>query len=163
MEAPLSSGARLGRWGHRTERDHGSYRNFALGTLEDPRSNTGGKLIRLAATELIDNFEAVLRDYFEGFPLPSLIDRIIISAGLSSAVKEGNPDSLNLMVRGSEVLARNLRHSLVDVAAVLGSQPNEVSRRNAHAYVHLLDKKREWEFEQITKLLAKDPKGTKAL
>src|SRR5262249_15437449 len=116
---------------------------------------------RLAATELIDNFEAVLRDDFEGFPLPSIIDRIIISAGLSSAVKDGNPDNLNLMVRGSEVLARNLRHSLVDVAAILGSQPNEASRRDAHAYVHLLDKKREWEFEQITKLLAKNPTSDK--
>jgi CHAT domain-containing protein len=139
--------------------DTESYRNFALGlidlsakALEDAQ-----KLVLLAARQRIENFERVLALNFEGFPVPSLVDRIVISAGLAAAVKVGDKDSLDLMVRGSEVLGRNLRHQLVDTAALLAAQPDIASRREAHAYLHLLARKREWEQDRIRKLMIADP------
>jgi CHAT domain-containing protein len=139
--------------------DTESYRNFALGlidlsakALEDAQ-----KLVLLAARQRIENFERVLAISFEGFPVPGLVDRIVISAGLAAAVKVGDKHSLDLIVRGSEVLSRNLRHQLVDIAALLAAQPDIASRREAHAYLHLLAKKREWEHDRIRKLMVADP------
>ena len=136
-----------------------SYRNFALGLLSmiDGAKDEGQRLLLLAAGQRIDNFEHILGANLEGFPLPGLVDRIVITVGLASAVNTGGRDSIDLMLRGSEVLGRNLRHQLVDVASLVASQPDIRSRSEAHAYVHLLAKKREWELDRIRKLMAADP------
>jgi hypothetical protein len=138
--------------------DIDSYRNFALGliSLSEKAIPEGQRLVLLGARQRIENFERFLEANFEGFPLPGLVDRIVISAGLTAAVKTGGKESLDLMLRGSEVLGRNLRHQLVDVAALLAAQPDIASRREAHAYLHLLASKRDWEFDRIRKLMT-DP------
>jgi hypothetical protein len=136
-----------------------SYRNFTLGLLDLSTGvkEEGQTLIMLAAKQRIDNFDKVLGANLEGFQLPSLVDRIVIGAGLTAGVKLGGNDSINLMLRGSEVLGRNLRHHLVDVAALLGVQPDIRSRREVHAYLHLLNRKREWELDKVRKLMVSDP------
>lgn len=109
----------------------------------------------LAASQRLDNFEQRLRANFEGFPLPDLVDKIIIASGPAVAVKDGSREAANLMLRGGEVLARNLRHQLVDVAVLLSTQQDSKARRDAHSYIHLVGKKREW---KIQMWLSRDPK-----
>jgi CHAT domain-containing protein len=135
-----------------------SYRNFALGILETNVGNMpeASRLLRLAARQRIDNFDAVLRANFEGFPLPSMMDWIIIGIGLSVANGSDERVDIDLMLRGSEVLGRNLRHALVDVAVLSGSQPDEGARRSAQSYLHLLRQKRDFELDRIDKLLARN-------
>ena len=60
------------------------------------------------------------------------------------------------MLKRERGLGRNLRYSLVDVAALLDRSQMR-HREGAPRYVHLLRKKREWELEQIKKLLSNDP------
>ncbi len=152
---PFEKGFRW-RAAERAADDFESYGNFALGILElhsgdIPKS---ARLLRLAARQRVDNFDAVLRANFEGFPLPSLMDWIIIGTGLSVANERGEREDLDLLLRGSEVLGRNLRHALVDTAVLLGAQSSDETRRAAQAYVHLLRRKRDWELDRIGRLLA---------
>jgi CHAT domain-containing protein len=131
---------------------HSAYRHAALGLLTPDRTEAR-RLLRLAAKERIDTFEAAIQANFEGFQVAGLIDKIVITAGLSAAVEDGDSASLDLMLRGSEILGRNLRHSLADVAVLLGSQSNDKSRRDAHSYIHLLERKRQWELDRVRELL----------
>ena len=68
------------------------------------------------------------------------------------------------MLRGAEVLRRNFRRRFVDLGSMLAAQSEPKWRRNVHSYVHLLDKKHEWELEKIRRMLVNDPatkdKGT---
>ena len=135
-----------------------SYSDFALGLLKIGSNKVEAQnLIIAAATERVNNFERIFRLNFEGVQLPRLVDKIIISMGLAAAVKVGDRESLNLMLRGGEVLRRNLRHHLIDLGSILASQHNLKWRRNIHSYVHLVDKKHDWELERICRLLARDP------
>ena len=135
-----------------------SYRNFALGMLA--ATAMGGsearRLLELAAEERIDNFDAVLRTNFEGFPLPSLMDELIVGAGMSVVNGTDARHDMNLLLRGSEVLGRSFRHELVDVAVLLGAQPDDSARRNAQSYALLLRQKRDFELHHIEKLLARN-------
>lgn len=135
-----------------------SYRGFALGLIriaEEDRK-TGVELLFKAAHQRLSIFEKFQQGSAENFHLPSLVDKILIVAGLTSALEKGDAESVNLIIRGSELLGRNLRHHLVDTAGLLASQPNPESRRRVHAFVHLLAKKREWELEKIRKLVSND-------
>ena len=120
-------------------------------------TDEGRKLLIKAATQRIDNFEAVLRGSLDGFPLPSLVDKIVIMFGLTSATQRSDDESVNFMLRGSEVLNRNHRHSLVDVASLLAAQPGHTTRKNVHTYVNLRGAKREWELDRIRMLLTGAP------
>lgn len=134
-----------------------SYRTFALGLLSvsDGRKEANLELLLSAAKQRLSLFDT-FRQGSENFSLPSLVDRIVIAVGLTAALRKGDADSVDVILGGSEVLARNLRHHLVDIGVLLASQPNSESRRRAHAFVHLLAKKREWELEKVRKLLAND-------
>jgi CHAT domain-containing protein len=140
-------------------KDFNSYRDFALGAigLASADKTAGQKRIVEAASARIDIFESVARSNFEGFFLPNFVDKIVIQAGLAQAAILGGDQAKALMLRASEVLVRNFRHSLVDVAALLASQPDANARRNVHSYVHLLSAKRQWELERIRLLLTGDP------
>ena len=138
--------------------DFDSYRNFALGILALHAGNVfeSARLLRLAARRRIDAFDAVLRANFEGFPLPNLMDWIVIGFGLSVANGSSDRDDVDLILRGSEVLGRNLRHALVDAAVLMGAQAGEDARRSAQTYIGLLREKRDWEIERINALLLRD-------
>jgi CHAT domain-containing protein len=141
------------RLGTREHTDVSAYRSFALGLLTADAAE-GQHLRLVAAKHRIDSFEALLQANSEGFQVPSLVDKIVITTGLSAAMKNGGSASLDLMLRGSEFLSRNLRHALADVAVLLGSQQGERSRRDAHSFVHVLSEKREWELDRIRQILA---------
>jgi len=128
-----------------------AYRSFALATLELGAGNrpNATRLFIEAAVTRIDIFEKLQRANFEGFQLPSIIDRLIISAGLKFATDSASADATELILRGGEVLTRTLRHSLTDDAVLLASQPNDRSRKNAHSYINLLHEKRDWELKNI--------------
>jgi hypothetical protein len=138
--------------------DLDSYRQFALGIFALHSGNVpeSARLLRLAARRRIEAFDAVLRANFEGFPLPSLMDWIVIGFGLSVADGSQERDDIDLILRGSEVLGRNVRHALVDAAVLMGAQAGENARRSAQAYIGLLRQKRDWEIEHIAALLARE-------
>ncbi|HEY2134456.1 MAG TPA: CHAT domain-containing protein [Xanthobacteraceae bacterium] len=141
--------------GDMDRREFEAFRNFARGTLAMWRKDfdSGEKFLMLAARQRIDNFDAALRANFEGFPLPGLLDKIIVSAGLFAATRSRDRDALDLMLRASELENRSLRHTLVDVAVVLDSQRDDEARRNAHSYIHLARQKQAWELDRISELL----------
>ena len=136
-------------------REFEAFRNFTLGTLTlDDNAEEGTRLWRLAARERISNYDAAIRGAFEGFVLPSLLDRIILALGLRSAAATGDRESLGLMLAGSELLGRSLRHTLVDAAVLLDSQEDAQARADAHAYLQLARRKRAWELDHVEQLLA---------
>jgi hypothetical protein len=132
-----------------------SYRNFALGLLTLTYDAERGKhLLILAADQQIDSFELSLKNNVEGFPLPSMIDRIVIGAGTEVALgRSADGDAAELILRASEVLNRTIRHSLGDAAVLVGSQSTEEGKRNVQSYIHLLMYKRDWENKRIKQYL----------
>jgi CHAT domain-containing protein len=136
-------------------REINSYRHFALGLLDTAASNisVGQDELITAAKERIDNSEAVLRLNSEGFPLISLVDKIILLAGLEAAVAKGAPDSGDVILRASELLNRYLRHEVADAAATINSQPNDQSRARAESFIHVVRQKREWELTRLKETL----------
>jgi hypothetical protein len=116
-------------------------------------ADVGRGLLIKAATQRIDNFETVQSANLEGFQLPGLVDKIVIMFGLTSAVQRVDDESVNFMFRGSEILNRNHRHALVDIASLLAAQPSDATRKNVHTYVNLRAVKREWELDRIRALL----------
>jgi CHAT domain-containing protein len=136
-----------------------SYREFVLGLVAAATGSIdeGRRMVIHSVTERVNNFEKVLKVNQEGVQLPRLVDRIIITAGLTAATAIGDQASLDLMLRGGEILRRNLRSHFVDFGSLLASQGDPRWRRNIHSYIHLLDKKHEWELERIRRLLADDP------
>jgi CHAT domain-containing protein len=133
-----------------------SYRSFALGVLAvaDSRLDEGRRLLAAAAKQRIDLFESVMRRNFEGFQTANLVDRIIIHLGLSAALKLDDPATGDLLLRASEILNRNIRHSVADAAVLVRSQESEEARKVAQAYLHLRQQKREWELNKRLTLLA---------
>lgn len=133
-----------------------SYRNLALGllALTQEKSEHALGLLKRATAQRIDRLDAAFRGQAEGFPLANLVDKLAIELGLAAALESGDQHSLELMLKGSEVLNRNLRHELVDVASVLAAQPDAKSRKDAHSYAHLIQQKRSWELDKLRKLLA---------
>lgn len=133
-----------------------SYRDFALGLLALAASDQeeSHRLLMLAAKQRIDNFETVLRGSLEGFQLPSVVDRIVVETGMTVAIGRGHDlANAELVLRGSEVINRNTRHYLGDVAVLLGSQRGPGERKTAHSYIHLVRDKREWELNKIQQAL----------
>lgn len=138
--------------------DFKSYQKFALGLIDisEGYRDRGRSLIENAAKERIKNFDLVLRSAYESSQAPSLVDKIIISSGLAVSATSTAADRFNLMIQGSEVLTRNGRHRLVDVASHMAGQPDSKARRDAHGYLQLADKKRDWELKKLRALFSKD-------
>ena len=77
------------------ESEFRSYRDFALGIFAAAAKKTeeGRRLVIRAATERVNNFEKVLKENQEGVQLARLVDRIIITAGLTAAAAVGDETS----------------------------------------------------------------------
>jgi hypothetical protein len=131
------------------------YRDFALGLLalseDDP---TAADLLISASKQRVALFGTNLQRKFEGFQLASSIDHVMLAVGLSAAAKRGHPEDHDLLLQGSEMLLRDIRHQLSDFAVLIGSQNDERSRRDAQSYNLLSRQKREWEFQRIRELLS---------
>lgn len=138
-----------------------AYRNFALGLIARSAGEDSSDLFILAAQQRLDLFEGVLRQKFEGFAIPSTIDHLLMTTGLSAAASRARPEDYDLLLKGGEMLSRDLRHQFSDFAVLLGSQKDERSRKDAHSYNLLARQKREWELTEIGKLLSNSEKRDK--
>jgi CHAT domain-containing protein len=134
-----------------------SYRSFALGllALSGGRIEEGNRLVVTAAKQRVDSFEAVMQRNFEGFQLASVVDKIIIGVGLSAAMTSDAVENAELLLRGSEIINRNLRHAVADTAVLVQSQDSVEARKRAHSFLQLLQQKREWEDSKRRELLDK--------
>jgi hypothetical protein len=141
-----------------------SYRNFALGVIASNSSKVdSANLYQLAARQRIDNFEIVLKRRFEGFQLPTAVDFLIVEAALTSIIDYPPIDQNDLMLRGSEMLLRTLRHQLSDFSVLIGSQDTDEARTTVRSYHLLIEQKRNWEFQQIKFLLESSSRNVGAL
>ncbi len=141
-------------------RDAESYRDFARGLLAMLQSKgEGAVLLRRAAQGRIDNFDAALRARSEGFQLPSVIDTIMV--GAAGAVSDSAQH--DLMLQGSEMVLRTLRHQLSDFALLLGAQRTDQARDAARSYQLGLAEKRNFELLQIKALLEGQPRDLGAV
>ena len=132
-----------------------AYRSFGLACIEmgnGDRTTAATHFIE-AAKKRISLFENFMRVNFEGFQLPSLVDRIVIGVAIQFAADFKPSEAADLMLRGSEILLRNLRYSIGDEAILLASQPTQALRKNAHAYINLVQQKRAWELKSIKQWL----------
>jgi CHAT domain-containing protein len=131
-----------------------SYRKFALGVIESSHSKkVAAQLYQSGARERIDVFEVFSKHKFEGFQLPTVMDSLVVRTALASLAEFPDADQFDLMLRGSEVLLRTLRHQLSDFSVLIGSQTSERARASARSYNLLQQQKRDWEFREIEKLL----------
>jgi hypothetical protein len=139
-------------------RDVNALRDLARATLAvwGGKVLEGGRLFKLAARTRLESYQSALRGGLEGFPLPSMLDQIILALGLDVATRIPEQDGLDLMLAGSELEGRSLRHALVDAAVLLDARDDPDAKRDAHAYIRLLSQTRVWELEHIGKLLAGD-------
>ena len=132
-----------------------SYRHFSLGLIAAQSSKTeAAELVQTAARERINVFEMFLTRRFEGFQLPTIIDLLVIEVALSSLADNPPADAVDLALKGSEILARTLRHQTSDFAVLIGAQKTERARNTVRSYYVLQQQKRQWELDQIKNLLA---------
>jgi CHAT domain-containing protein len=147
----------------RAEND--SYRIFALGLakLADAGDNKDKRgmaitLLVKAANERIDNFERVLRNNLQGFQLPGLVDRVIISFPLRFLSELDQTSAAELTLRSNEVLSRSLRHEIGDEAVFYAAQPDGSTLAAAHDLVNLRREKRVFELDRVrAHLVASEP------
>lgn len=132
-----------------------SLRLFALGLLQIGAGSSEQAVDGvLKATKLrLANFESTSQANSLGFILPDIIDKIIVATGLTAAMKRDDRDSQELVLQGADFLGRNLRHNLVDAAALLASQTTDTGRRNMHSYLHIVERTRRWELDHIARFL----------
>ncbi len=135
-------------------REFEAFRNLARGKLAvwGGQAADGARFLKLAARQRIDNHDAALRAGFEGFPLPSLLDGIVVGLGAEAATRSTDRDAHELMLAASELQWRTLHDTLVEAAVLLNSQDDDATRRDAKAYLELLRRKRTWEVDRITDL-----------
>lgn len=132
-----------------------SYRHFVLGLITFRTSKPeGAQLVQTAARERIEVFETFLKQRFEGFQLPSLMDLLVIETALTSLADYPPADAADLALKGSEMLSRTLRHQTSDFAVLIGAQKTERARATVRSHYLLLQQKRQWELDQIKLLMA---------
>lgn len=137
------------------EEDIESYRHFALGLIAAENSKAeAAALVQTAARERIEVFETFLKQRYEGFQLPTLVDLLMIESALTTLAEYPPADAADLALKGSEMLARTLRHQTSDFAVLIGAQKTERARAAVRSYYLLLQQKRQWEFDQIKLLMA---------
>ena len=134
-----------------------AYRSFGLACIELANGSRpkATELFIGAAKKRLEIFETIQRVNLEGFQLPSLVDKVLIGAAMQLAANSGSPDAADIMLRGGEVLLRNVRYSISDESVLLSSQSSERSRDNARAYMNLIREKKSWELKYIKQWLDK--------
>ncbi len=132
-----------------------SYRTFSLGLIAATHGDriAGNQLLMKAANQRINGFEEILKKSFEAFPLASMVDRIVITFGIQAAAHVADAASADLMLRGSEILNRNLRDNLVDTGVIVDSQNNQSDKQDAQAFSLLIRQKSDWEISKLKKIL----------
>ena len=136
-------------------REFEAFHDFARGAVAAWGGNVmeGARFWKRAARKRIDSYDIALRRGFEGFPLPNIFDQILVALGADVATRLPEQDGPALLLAGSELANRSLRHAQVDAAVLLDSQEDAAARQDAHSYIQLLRRKRAWEFDRISRML----------
>lgn len=144
--------------GQQANAEMATYKSVAQAFLgSDPAA--GRRLFDTALAGRFALFEKQ-RD-ISAFPLPSLLDRVLIGIGAqvwSSADGE-------LLIRAMELSNRNGRYAASDALTVMAAQRNDEDRRAAQAVLRLTERQEAWEVGQIAQVVKRatdkqpDPKS----
>jgi CHAT domain-containing protein len=87
----------------------------------------------------------------DSFPLPKFVDRLL----LGEAIAAGPPSDIDgdLLIRGAELLNRNITYTGGDALAIIGNQQDDESRALVHSLLRLSDQQSQWEAAQISRLV----------
>lgn len=134
-----------------------SFQHFARAMLlarSDP--DAARRELREAAQLRIGQLSADLSEEWDGFPLPSDVDRVILRAllpylGRTAAQDQGAAD---LLLQATELLNRSLRNGSSDALSIVAAEPNEETRRLAHSALRLASQQADWERRRLQEFLA---------
>ncbi|HKX36626.1 MAG TPA: hypothetical protein VJM79_08190, partial [Rhizorhapis sp.] len=145
---------KAGNWqlSHEAQAAAATYRDAALAILEfrvDP--SKAHRMFNDAVTGRLRAFEAQRSDT-AAFPLPSLLDRLILALGASYWSASSSEDG-NLMIASMELLNRNARYIVSDTLSTFVAQKSDDQRRAARALLRLRDNQQSWERDQLQALV----------
>ena len=126
------------------------YQQVALGLLADDPAQ-GRKLFNQAIEARLALFEKQRSD-ISAFPLPSMLDRVLLGIGVH-VWTTGNPQEAALLVKAMELTNRNVRYAVSDALTTMVAQQTEEQRRAAHAVLRLNDRREIWEVGQIAQMV----------
>lgn len=112
------------------------------------------RMFQDAAHESLASFERGRGDA-KAFPLPSLLDRIMLAIALGTISPQPEGADANLLLGGLELLDRNPRYVISDTLAAMSAQDNDEARHAAHALLRLSDHQQDWEARQLQALAAR--------
>ncbi|MES2292017.1 MAG: CHAT domain-containing protein [Pseudomonadota bacterium] len=128
------------------------YAKVALAALKaksDP--NAARQLITDAGGEDLAQFERGRTD-IEAFPLPSLLDQLILTIAAGSVPPNPGNSDADLLLGGMELMNRNTRYVISDTMAALAAQDTDELRHATHALLRLSDRQAEWETARLREL-----------
>lgn len=129
-----------------------TYKRVAAALLADTPP-VGRQLFNEAIAAHFDFFEKKRSDT-SAFPLPMMLDRLLIGMGIQYWSAE-NPAEGTLLVRGMELLNRNARYAVSDALTTMAAQESDEQRRAAHAVLRLTDRQEAWEVAQLAELVTR--------
>lgn len=125
------------------------YAPFAL-ALRNPKAN--GSKFQDAARRWIDRFEKKFGEVQGAFPLPSVIEKIVVGAAVASDV-DTSPHATELMLRSAEVLRRDVNFAISDALTAIAPFSDGEARRAARRLTRLNKQQSHFEVLQIGTLL----------
>ncbi|MGZ5930225.1 MAG: CHAT domain-containing protein, partial [Rhizomicrobium sp.] len=123
-----------------------------LGAKSDAEQSR--QMFKDAARESLAAFERGRGDG-QAFPLPSLLDKILLTIAEGMMPAEPKGADADLLLGSLELIDRNPRYVVSDSLAMLAAQRSDEQRHAAHALLRLTDRRQEWEAEQLQVLAAR--------
>ena len=112
------------------------------------------RMFKDAARESLAAFERGRGDG-QSFPLPSLLDKILLTIAAGMMPPEPKGADADLLLGSLELIDRNPRYVVSDSLAMLAAQRSDEQRHAAHALLRLTDRRHEWEAGQLQALAAR--------
>ncbi|HKQ10454.1 MAG TPA: CHAT domain-containing protein [Rhizomicrobium sp.] len=129
-----------------------TYRDAALAILENRTDPAKARqMFNGAIAGRLRAFESQRSDT-TAFPLPSLLDRLILGFGASYWSTASGEDS-DLLIASMELLNRNPRYVVSDTLSTFVAQKSGDERRAARALLRLRDNQQSWERNQLQALV----------
>lgn len=130
-----------------------TYRQVALAFLRiKTNRDEARRMMNDAIRDRLSMFQKQRSDTI-AFPLPSLLDRLIIGLGASFWTANGNSADGDLLIGSMELLNRDRRYAISDTLATIAAQKTDQGRRAAHAFLRLSDRQELWEIQQLQDLV----------
>ncbi len=141
-----------GKSGNKVDEYFELERNFGLGMLQSSTNPDASRaLVEKAAFVDVRRFEESLFAKTHAFPVANFIDKIIIGLELVELSKKGTLtlDEKDFVVKALTILQRNIFHSRGDALYLVSGLGSEKSRRLAHAWLVLSDRRSELELSSL--------------